>query len=91
MNTPSSMCPDTGDFGSEERLPVWVGRPWRFKVEHRWNVVAALLRGEVSLRSFWFGLRHPHAVVVLARKSPGAGMVDVCPAWADALESACAG
>ena len=90
MSTPSSLTPDMSDFGSVERMHVWERRPWRFKIEHRCNVVAALLRGEVSLRSCWFGLRQPHAVVALGRKSPEAGMVYVCPAWADELESACA-
>lgn len=74
----SSARPDDSAFGSSERLAAWRRRTWRFKLAHRRNVIAALLRGEISLRSCWFGLRHPHAVVALARRA-GRGMVYVCP------------
>lgn len=83
----SSERPDESAFGSPEQQQTWRQRAWPFKLAHRRNVVAALLRGEISLRSCWFGLRHPHAVVALARRA-GRGMVYVCPAWIRELDEA---
>jgi hypothetical protein len=76
-----AVIPGTNAFGSPERLATWKARPMRFKFAHRKNVVLAFLRGEISARSCWFALRYPHNAVALASKTPGLGMVYVCPEW----------
>ena len=85
--TATSERPDESAYGSPEREATWRKRSWRFKLAYRRNVAASLLRGEISLRSCWFGLSRPHAVVALARRE-GRGMVYVCPAWITELDEA---
>ncbi len=80
-------------FGSPDRLAAWRARPWRFKLQHRCNVLAAFIQGKVTWRSCLFGLASPEAVRFLAAKPPVKGLIYVCPeTLADlaAMDEACA-
>lgn len=68
------------DLDQYERLSLWRSRPWRHRLEHRWNVIRALCGGRITLRTAWYGLRFAHLVVFLAVRPPARAMVLVCPA-----------
>ena len=82
---------DESDFGSVNRLIVWQSRSVAFKLEHRWNVLSAFFRGEVSWLSFCLGQRFAHCMVALAPRKSGAGMIYVCPAWISYLDELAVG
>lgn len=69
-------------LSQDERLSLWRSRPWRHRLEHRWNVVRALFGGQITLRTAWFGLKFAHLAVALVVRAPARGMVMVCPAAA---------
>jgi hypothetical protein len=66
--------------GEQEPLSLWRGRSWRFRLRHRWNVLALWLLGDISPQSAARALRWPHCYTALAFKTPGRGMVWICPA-----------
>jgi len=66
--------------GPEDQLSRWRLRSWRFRVRHRCNVVALALRAEVRWRSALMALRYPECYTALASKTPGKGVIFVCPA-----------
>ena len=69
-----------------DRLALWQHRSAKFKARHFWNVTCAVVRGDVSCRSAWMGIRFPQFMSALAVKSPQRGMVFVCPACLDELD-----
>ena len=74
-----SMSPSKQDARQRKR---WSKRPWRFKLNHRMNVLAAWVQGWISTKSLASGLRYPHAIVALPMVGKS-GMLLVCP---DAIE-----
>ena len=64
----------------EDTRALWRGRSWKFRLRHRWNVVTLFLQGEISAGSMGRALRWPHCYTALAYKTPGRGMVWICPA-----------
>ena len=87
----NELDPDVGDFGSPDRLAVWQSRSIGFKLTHRWNVLRSFIFGAISFRSMLMGLRIAHSIVALAPRTPGAGMVYVCPAWISHLDELAVG
>jgi hypothetical protein len=67
-------------FGSVERSALWRSRSVGFRTAYRWNVLWALVRRDVGLRSALCALKAPHAFVALAARPPRRGMAVVCPA-----------
>ncbi|MBD7959337.1 hypothetical protein [Comamonas avium] len=74
-----SMSPSKQEARQRKR---WSKRPWRFKLNHRMNVLAAWVQGWISTKSLASGLRYPHAIVALPVVGES-GMLLVCP---DAIE-----
>jgi hypothetical protein len=70
-------------FCGHNPVEVWRNRPLKHKLKHRFNVCAAFVLGEVSIHSFWLGIRHPEYMVALALRRHVAnisrGMIFVCP------------
>lgn len=72
----------------EEKVALWRARSLLFKTRRTWNVIHALVTGEVSVRQGIFALRYPAHVVGLAiKRSRGGGMLLVCPAAVEACFS----
>lgn len=91
LSVNKELDPDLSDFGSPDRLTVWRSRSIAFKLKHRWNVLRAFARCAVSFHSFYLGQRFAHCVVALAPRTPGVGMVYVCPAWISHLDELAVG
>ena len=66
-------------FCGHNPVEVWRNRPLKHKLKHRFNVCAAFVLGEVSIHSFWLGIRHPEYMVALALRAVTAGSTAITP------------
>lgn len=81
--TKGNRAPDheVGDsLSPDQRLQLWKSRSLHFRLQHRWNVISAFARRQVSWHNAWLGFKYPDQVTWLAVRPPARGMLPVCPA-----------